>query len=198
MNRAHGFTLLELLVAIALFAVLAGMAYGSLDSLSRGSMQLQQAGARLAAIQRAIDLMARDLRQSGHRGVRDAYGRPLAPIAGAPQGLELTRAGYANALAQPRAELQRVGWRREGETLQRLHHPSLDRAGAPPRVDDLLQGVQALELRYLDSDGREHDRWPPPRVPAEELPRAIEVRLVLEDYGALRRLLELPVPGPAR
>ena len=60
-------------------------------------MQLQQAGARLAAIQRAIDLMARDLRQSGHRGVRDAYGRPLAPIAGAPRHV------YATASTAPDA-----------------------------------------------------------------------------------------------
>lgn len=194
---ARGFTLLELLVAIALFAVVAGLAYGGLDALSRSSGQLDEAGTRLAAIQRGMDMLARDLRQASARGIRDGDGRPLPALSGDAHRIELTRAGHANALAQPRSELERVGYLRDGEKLQRLHYAVLDRAGGvAPRVDTLLDRVQALDLRYLGADGREHDRWPPPRGDAQALPRAVELRITLKDYGQLRRVLELTGGAP--
>jgi len=191
-RRLRGFTLLELLVAIALFAVVAGLAYGGLDALSRGSVQLGDAAERLAQVQRSMDILARDLRQATVRSVRDEQGRRLPALAGDAHRLELTRGGYGNTLDQPRAELERVGYLRRDDGLQRLHYAVLDRAGPlQPRSDMLLDGVQALELRYLGADGREHEAWPPPRGDHAALPRAIELRLTLSDYGSLRRVLEL-------
>lgn len=194
MNRARGFTLLELLVAVGLFAVLAGLAWGSLDGLSRGSVQMQEAATRLADTQRALDLVVRDLRQAVPRPVRDGSGRAQAALSGERLGLEFTRGGHGNALALPRATLERVGWRQHEGRLQRLHWPVLDRAaGTQPRVDMVLDRVQALELRYRDASGREQAQWPPPRSgDAAALPRAVELRLRLEDMGEIVRLVELP------
>jgi len=198
MKRLRGFTLLELLVAITLFAVVAVLAWGGLQGLARGSAQLDEAGTRLAAVQRGLDLLVRDLRQAVPRPVRDGDGRPLPALAGERGRIELTRGGHGNALAMPRATLERAGWRAREQRLERLHWPTLDRAGgSQPVVDPLLDGVRSLELRYRDARGREHDRWPPPRSgDAAALPRAVEVRIALDDLGELVRLVELP--GPAQ
>lgn len=198
MRRARGFTLLELLVAIGLFSVLAALVWGSLDGLARTSTQLQQATTRLAAVQRALDLLVRDLRQAAPRPVRDGNGRTLPALAGEGTRLELTRAGHGNALGQPRSTLERAGWRQREGRLERLHWPVLDRAAATqPRVDALLDGVLSLELRYRDANGREHDRWPPARSgEGQLLPRAVQLRLRLDDTGELMRVVELPEHGP--
>lgn len=199
--RAHrgGFTLLELLVAIAVFAVVATLAWRGLDVLARGALQLDEAAGRLARVQRGIDLLARDVRQAVDRPVRDAEGRPLAALLGEAHALELTRAGHGNALAQPRAELERVRWRRVDEALVRERWPVLDRGDRrAPTADPLLDGVTALDLRYFGSDGRSHASWPPPRSTDAGLPRAVELRVTLADYRELRRVLELTAPaGPA-
>ena len=198
MSRPRGFTLLELLVAIGLFSVLAVLVWGSLDGLARGSTQLDQATQRLAEVQRGLDLLVRDLRQAMPRPVRDGSGRVLPALAGARNGLELTRGGHGNALALPRSTLERAAWRSNGQRLERLHWPVLDRvASSLPRVDPLLEGVASLELRYRDADGREHDQWPPARSgDAAVLPRAVELRLRLADMGELLRLVELPEHRP--
>ena len=193
MSRPRGFTLLELLVAIALFAVVAALVWGSLEGLSRGSMQLREASERLAAVQRGVDLLVRDLRQAAPRPVRDGSGRELAALLGEPRQLEFTRAGHANALAQVRAELERVGYRRGEDGLERLRWTVLDRAGASQaQRETLFTGLQSLQILYRDASGREHGNWPP-RGGDGALPRAVELRLVLDDYGELRRLVELPV-----
>lgn len=194
MRRARGFTLLELLVAIALFSVLAALVWGSLDGLSRNSMQLDQAAQRLAQVQRGLDLLVRDLRQALPRPVRDGNGRALPALAGERSQLELTRGGHGNALALPRSTLERAAWRSRERRLERLHWPVLDRVAAiQPRVDVLLDGVDSLDLRYHDANGGMHDAWPPPRSgDAALLPRAVELRLHLADLGELVRLVELP------
>jgi len=70
----------------------------------------------------------------------------------------------------------------------------LDRAQDSEPLDrDLLEGVESLELRWLDADGDWQPQWPPPNVPENAgLPRAAEVELRLADRGELRWLFRLP------
>ena len=108
---ARGFTLLEVLVAVALFAVAAALAFGGLDALTRARSRLDAGNERLGRLQFAVGLLERDLRSAAARGVRDGYGAPLPALLGTRERVELTRHGHANALARPRAELERVGYR---------------------------------------------------------------------------------------
>jgi general secretion pathway protein J len=69
-----GFTLLELLVALAIFAVLATMAYAALNSVLTARKQVEAKSARLSALQTALMIMERDVEQAVPRGIRDEFG----------------------------------------------------------------------------------------------------------------------------
>lgn len=191
--RTRGFTLVEMLVAVAIFAVASALAYGGLTTLVNARAQIDAGNARLGQLQFAIGLIERDIRSIADRGVRENYGSDRPALDGQASQFELTRFGHANSLGLARAELERVGYQLvEGELL-RHRYAVLDRApGTLPDDTVLLEGIQRFELRYRAADGRELRQWPPPRDTGQALPRAIEVRIAGEEIGEIRRLLELP------
>jgi len=191
--RPRGFTLLELVVAVALFATAMVLAYGGLNALLRTRSLLDGEAERLRRLQLAVGLLERDVRAVIARPVRDGYGVVLPALRVERQGLELTRAGYGNALATPRAELERVAWRVDEGKLQRLRFAVLDRlSSTQPQRSDLLEGVSDLRVEALHEDGRWLPEWGPPRVPTDALPRAVRIRFEVEGLGRIERWLELP------
>jgi general secretion pathway protein J len=188
-NARRGFTLVEMLVAVAIFA----LAYGGLIALTRAHTRLEAENDRLGRLQFALGLIERDLRSVAARGARDGYGTLMPPLVGARDRIELSRYGLANALELPRAQIERVGYRVERGALMRLRYAVLDRTpGSEPRVDALLDRIESLEWRYLAADGRDLNQWPPPRASDDAPPRAVLLSVRLEDYGEIRRILELP------
>jgi general secretion pathway protein J len=199
MKRAGGFTLLELLVALAIFAVIGAAAYSGLNTLLAVRATLERDHERLRQVQLALLWLRRDAEQLAPRPVRDAFGEPRPALIGdnrARDLLILTRTGRDNPLDLPRSGLERLGYRLRDDQLLRLSWPVLDRAeGSDAQSSLLLDEVRELSLRYLDRSGQWHERWPPPGTPDTalgRLPRALEVRLELSDWGELRRLFLLP------
>lgn len=193
--RARGFTLLELIVALAVFGVVSVLAYGGLRTVLDARAATDAMGERLAEIQTAIHLLGRDIEQTVARPIRDDYGDTQPALSGATAGrlrLELTRTGLTNPTDEPRPALRRVGYALEEDTLQRLTWRALDR---PPeseaRTDPLLTRVESFELRFLDEEAAWHEAWPPltgMEATPERLPVAVEVVLELEDMGRITRL----------
>ncbi|HEY0233326.1 MAG TPA: type II secretion system minor pseudopilin GspJ, partial [Dokdonella sp.] len=202
MKSPRGFTLIELLVALVVFAALAAAAYGGLASIARTRTALAAQQDRFAAVTRTVSLLERDLRQGVARTVLGNTGsQPLPALMGGSDGIEFTRFGYANPLAEPRSNLERVVYALDGARLQRGRYLVLDRAAnSTPVTTPLLDRVEQFHLRYFGSDGAWRDAWPPtdPPQPAS-LPRAVEIRFVLADLGEIRRVVELAsaLPGCA-
>ncbi len=194
-----GMTLLELLVALAIFAVLAAMAYGGLDAVLKADGAVRQQARDLAALQRTLAMISRDLAQIAPRTVRGAYGDEQPVLDATREGyLEWTRAGWANPAGQLRSDLQRVAYGLEGEALVRLYWSVLDRAqDSRPRRAILLEGVSGFRVRVLDASRQWREVWPRDRSAqaASSLPLAVEVRLHTERWGDVRRLI--PLPGAA-
>lgn len=199
MRCARGFTLLELLIAIALFALLGLATYRMLDSVLQTDSRTRDHEHQLRELVRAIAAFERDLLQVSARPVRDPFGESRPALLGEEAddaGVELSRAGWRNPLGLARAEVQRVRWQLSGEQWQRRYWNVLDQAqDSQPQVQQALDGVTAIRLRYLDGEGHWHSSWPPPSASGDErlstLPQALELLLEHRRYGELRRLLRL-------
>jgi len=195
-GRMAGFTLLELLIAIAIFALLGMATYRMLDSVLSTDARTRAHEQHLRALVRALSAFERDLSQVLARPVRGASGEPLPAFLSTDTGLELSRAGWRNPLGAARSNVQRVRWQHSGEHWQRLYWSVLDQAqDSQPQVQDVLDDVVRLRFRYLDGEGRWLDTWPSVQgaeSTLEALPVALELLVEHRRYGEIRRLLRLP------
>jgi general secretion pathway protein J len=193
-----GFTLLELLVALAVFAIMATAAYSGLQSVLRARVAVEAESQRLTELQMAFHFLERDLAQTLNRGIRDEYGQLRPGLEGnAVTGalITFTRAGWDNPLDRPRATLQRLSYRLREGFLVRSHWSALDRSGfSQPQDISLLSRVQEIEIRFLDEQNDWRTIWPPPVVDQEPIdpPRAVELSVTLSDWGEITRLFRLP------
>jgi general secretion pathway protein J len=202
MRRQRGFTLLEVMIAIGIFALVGLGTYRMLETVLKTDVATRAHEQSLRELTRAFAEIDRDLAQSIPRTVRDPYGEELASLLGVVDGqvaLEFTRAGWRNPLGLARAQLQRVRWRLTDEQLERVYWTVLDQAvDSQPRVQKVLDGVTALELRFLDDQGEWQTQWPPAQgqLTAEQarlrMPLAVEFKFEHRHYGELTRLYRLP------
>lgn len=200
MIRQRAFTLIEVLVAMAVFAVLAGFAYSTLGQTLLSAEILNERMDRLQALQRTMRLLTDDLQQLAPRPIRDELGDNLRPAldTGFQSGfaLELTRSGWSNPIVLPRSTQQRAAYRIEDGELIRFHWYTLDRTLSNEPVSvTLLDGVEGLQFRFLVDNNDYTEQWPPLNLPgavgARQRPRAVEVTLLLEEEGEIRRLIEV-------
>jgi len=199
--QAGGFTLLELLVAMAIFAILGTLALSGYTELQQQSEYAEQRLERLREVQRAMQAIAQDLAQIEPRPIREPLGETLIPAVIATDsieyGLQFTRSGWSNTAGLSRPTLQRVGYRLDGEGFWRDHWPVLDRTLAmePTRVK-LLGKVRSVRFRFMNATREWVDRWPVSDgtnvAGSERLrPAAVEIVLDLEDWGEIRRVIEV-------
>ena len=196
--RSSGFTLLELVVVIAIFAIFSVMAYGGLSSVLKTRAQVEQVQDRLAELQRAYLRLRDDLQQALPRPVRDGYGEIQPALRGvdSPQLLQFTRGGWRNPAFLKRSTLERVTYRFEDKQLIRSTFRVLDQAQDTKAVDAvLLDQVETMQLRYLDADRQWRNRWPPDSADAEAArqppPLAVEITLETRDQGELKFIFKL-------
>jgi len=124
-STQRGFTLLELIVATGIFALLSLMAFGGLRSVLDTEAAARDTGTRLADLQTTLWFMGRDMSQMVPRDIRDAFGDPrpaLVGTSGAPGVLEFTHGGWDNPLGQARSNLRRVAYRVAGGSGCRCGH----------------------------------------------------------------------------
>lgn len=195
--RRRGFSLVELLVAMAVFAALAAAAYGGLSSIARTRGELAERQDRFAAVTRAIGVLERDIRQAVARPVRDRSGVLLPALIGRGDSIELTRTGFADPRREAGSHLSRLVLALDGRRLRRGRYAVLDRApGSVPVTSPLLEQVDGFALRYFGREGAWQTDWPPAGGVIDDLPRAVELRLVLADLGEIRRVVELAAAAP--
>ncbi|MEQ6340862.1 MAG: type II secretion system minor pseudopilin GspJ [Gammaproteobacteria bacterium] len=201
MRKARqGFTLIELVVALAIFAVVSALVYGGLRSVLDTRNRVEEQAARLAGLQTAFVLMARDAEQATARRIRDDAGGPQPAMRGATSNgngaLEFTRTGWNNPAGRARSTLQRAGYLVRDGKLLRVAWTMLDRGpGDRPQETVLLDKVKGFEMRFLDPQMKWQLQWPLATTDNSSqvmLPRAIEVSVDVEGWGRIPRLFRVP------
>lgn len=196
----NGFTLIEVLVALAVFGVMSMLAYSVLGQTLSNADLLANRMDRLQSIQRAVRYLSTDLLQIAPRPVRNEIGDGFDPALqtslSSEFALELTHGGWGNPAGLPRSTLQRTAYRLEDDELVRYHWNVLDRTYAnEPVATVLLDDVEGLLFNYLQSDGEWTQVWPPQgrsgAIGLRSRPRAVEIVLTLRDQGEIRRILEV-------
>jgi general secretion pathway protein J len=203
-RRRAGFTLIEVLVAVFLLAVLSAFAYQTLNYVRRSREVTSAAFARLRAVELTMHTMVTDFEQLEPRPVRDVVGTAVLPaLLADPRTtnlVSLTRGGWPNTAGLPRGTLQRVTYRLDGTTLVREYYTVLDAtlANAPVRRE-ILKDVGSVHLRYMDASRTWQDEWPPVGMggaagtPSLGLrPLAVEIVVELKDIGRIVRIAEVP------
>ena len=195
-----GFTLIEVLVALAIFGILSVIAYMALGQTLSNADLLTDRMERLKAIQRTIRFLDSDLMQAAPRPVRDVLGDGYVPAVrtslASEFALEVTHGGWSNPAGLPRGTLQRSAYRLEDGELIRYHWRVLDRTiNNEPIANVLLDGVDSIVFRYLGGGDEATEQWPPINTPGPAgfrlRPRAVEIVLTLTDEGEIRRLVEI-------
>jgi len=195
----RGMTLIEILIAMSVFAILAALAYGGLNSVLNTRDAISNEADRLSDMQRSFARLGRDFEQAAPRSIRDIHGdsQPAMQSGGELDEdtqlvVEFTLGGKRLLPGQQRSRLQRVAYALKDDKLLRLNWNVLDRAqDSQPYITEILSGVEAADIQFLDEAGQWLSGWPDNGQLSSGLPLAIEVRIDVEGWGELRRVFKV-------
>ena len=196
MNQSKGFTLLEVLIAIAIFAVISLSSFTIFDTVLTSDENSKSRSERLNELQRAFLLIERDLLQITRRSIRLNGDRPLPGFIHTDQGsffsqnqaIGFVRNGWTNpGLLLPRSDVQSVAYQLNESVLERVHFNFVDAVpGEEPKVRPLIKAVTELKFEYYDGQEWQEE------LPKNGFPMAIAIEITTDDYGVIRRQFLLP------
>ena len=202
--RMAGFTLVEVLLAMAITAFVGLLAYNGLSTSMTASEVHSEQAKQIGDIQLPLTVIERDIRNAVVRPVRDEYGDTTAALSGGVFNdylLKMTRRGWDNPRQLARGDLQRVRYfYRDGE-LWRESWSLLDRVAEEESFQRtlLFEGIEELEISFLDmaSPGASSSpiggEWVDDWDASGQLPGAIKIAVWLEGFGEVRRVFSIPL-----
>ncbi|MBT8446668.1 MAG: type II secretion system minor pseudopilin GspJ [Gammaproteobacteria bacterium] len=199
-HRTGGFTLIELVVALGIFAVMSSIAFGAIRTVINTRAAVSESNQQFAMVQMFFSYMEEDLENALERAVRDELGGEEASLAGFGDErlLSLTRGGgyLLPGNDAPASNLRRIEYELEEGSVGRYSWSVLDRSTVSERRGgQLLAGIAEIGMRFMNAGGDWLEVWPP--AARATLPRAVQVELQLEDGRSYRRLFAVPA-GAAR
>ncbi|MCI2282664.1 type II secretion system minor pseudopilin GspJ [Colwellia sp. MSW7] len=201
-HENKGFTLLEVLIAIAIFSLISLSSFTIFDSVLKGDATSKERSERQNELQRAFLIIERDITQIARRTIRFEGEAPSAQFiqstsdtfGSEDQAVAFVRQGWTNpGLLLPRSDMQAVSYRLFEGTLQRLHANFVDSVvGEEPKIRPLISDVTAVSFEYYDGD-KWQKSWS-----NNTLPLAMAIEVDTKDYGVIRRQFLVPGDGQSK
>ena len=190
-GRHLGFTLIEILIALAVFSVLAIIAYRGVARMATVKLALDADNRKWRELTVALARMDDDFSQVAARPYRDEGGTAQPSVRGSAGAIDANGA-QIELIRFDSGKLVHLGYRLKDTHLELLLWNTLDLAPrTAPTALPLLDHVTKFDLRYLDRNGQWQLAWSQtPQV--NQVPRAVEVTLSLESGETVTRLFLLP------
>jgi general secretion pathway protein J len=191
--RQNGFTLIEVLVSMALLAVLSMFSYQAVDVVMKVNERSRDTMASHAQLQRAWQIIGRDLMHLRPRSFADGLGATEPAYITNPSdfGVRFSRGGGPMIKSNP-SGVRRVVY--EINQDNQLIRTSWAITDSPRQIDGtkmvLLDNVDKVELNHLDKQKNYSIDWPPlnTSVSQRSLPRMISVTITTADQAVTSRL----------
>ena len=197
-NKQQAFTLLEIIIAMAISALIGVGAMTLLDDATIAHKNMQEQGSRYNQIERAWLFISNDIQQLAPRQFRDEFGDKKNNLNSDEQNgttqLSFTRLGRRNPAGLARSNLEKLSYLVEEEKLKRISYAYPDGMNLDQGLNrSLLDDVENLEVNFFDGE-EWNDFWPIDAGLSDSdgsgnnLPVAIKISLHLKDLGVVERL----------
>tara|TARA_B110000438_G_C15821326_1_gene654623 strand:- start:13359 stop:14051 length:693 start_codon:yes stop_codon:yes gene_type:complete len=191
LTTSKGFTLLEVLIAIAIFSVISMASFSIFETVLNSDTVTKERTDRINELQRGFLIIERDMLQIARRSVRLNGEAPQTGFlhtdtesyTTSEQAIAFVRHGWTNpGLLLPRSDMQSVAYQLNENTVERVHFNFVDAVlGEEPKVRPLISKVENLSFEFYDGK-----KWQKTRQ-GDNLPQAIAIELETKDYGIIRR-----------
>ncbi len=193
--KPRGFTLVEILIAVAIFALIAVVVSATLQQMLRTEEVSHRHLHQLHQLQMTLFLLENDIEQAVNRSIISSDQKHHPAFIGMPHQLVLTRTGVVTPPGILRSALERVSYQYDKKQLVRKFRPYLEASEfavkSTPKV--LLEDVSDINFEYLDSHNLFHRQWPPVNASQQVLPKGVRVTVVVsEKEGILTQLYLIP------
>ncbi|MBF0263874.1 MAG: type II secretion system minor pseudopilin GspJ [Gammaproteobacteria bacterium] len=194
LQKQNGFTLLEILIAISIFALITFSTFMLFQQALSSEQQFKKSSQSLVELQRAYRLLQQDISQIIGRSVRDEYGQSLSSfqlidtING--KTIEFTRMGRDNPLQKSRSDLLRLQYYQQDNQLIRKSWQSLDRSLDTKQSEQIIVNqIETIQWQVLDKD-QWLSSWPDTALTNNKdlLPNAIQIQISLKNKRQYRWL----------
>lgn len=209
-QKNKGFTLIEVMVAIAVFAVIAAGVYRVLATMVDSQDRVTAHADALRDLQRSLWFIAMDMNQLVMRDVRKPDNKRLPAVIADSDDflLQFTRQGLRNPLLTARSDLERVAYslgssqaklsirKKRGKDLLRHTWGAVDRRdNAEENIQVLFEGVDDAKLGFMDQRGDWKTDWPEKKMDdtahTRTLPVAIKLTIRTARYGELEQVFQV-------
>ena len=190
-QKVQGFTLLEVLIAIAIFSVISMASFSIFQTVLNSDTITKERTDRINELQRGFLIIERDMLQIARRSVRFNGEAPQEgflhtdneSFSSNEQAIGFVRHGWTNpGLLLPRSDVQSVAYQLNENVLERLHFNFVDAVlGEEPKIRPLISQVEKLDFEFYDGK-----KWQK-TLEENTLPVAIAIELDTSDYGVIRR-----------
>ncbi|MCF2947422.1 type II secretion system minor pseudopilin GspJ [Paraglaciecola aquimarina] len=197
LTNPSGFTLIEILVAMAIFSLIGLASAGVVNQVIESDNLSKQRIGQLEVLQRAMLTIERDIMQAMPRSTRvEGELNDTVLVAGEnvleseTDGMGFVRAGWHNPqLILPRSTLQAVGYRLQEKQLQRLYGNYVDNViGYEPKVRVLLTDIEDFQVTFLtDLKNLDEPKSWEEEYAKNSLPIAVSITIVSTTFGEIHR-----------